>query len=306
MGGPMRIVSLLPSLTELVCALGRGDALVGVTHECDFPPGVERLPHLTGSRIPADASSAEIDAKVSEQGGQLYELDRTLLAELRPDLILTQAQCEVCAVSERTVREAAGSLPGHPPVESVNPICLADVFAMFRRVGDLLGARAAAAALIGRFEATAAEIARRRRGRGDPRVVLLEWLDPPFSSGHWNPDLVRMAGGREVIASPGEPSRRLSWDELAAADPEVILLTPCGFTLERSATELPDLQSRPEWNALSVSRNGRVVLADGSAYFSRPGPRLEASLRIAAAAIDPETCAELAPAAGWRPLPVLA
>src|SRR3954451_18655718 len=160
----MRIVSLLPSLTELACALGHGDDLVGVTHECDFPAGGEGLPHLTRSRIPPSSSAGAIDAMVAEQGGSLYELDGALLRRLRPDLILTQEQCDVCAVNEATVRRVAAGLPGAPHVESVNPTDLAGVHAMFRRVGDLLGARPEAEALVAGFEATAAEIARRRAG----------------------------------------------------------------------------------------------------------------------------------------------
>jgi len=298
----MRIVSLLPSLTELVCALGRGGELVGVTHECDDPVGVERLPHLTRSRIATTASSAEIDAAVAEQGGSLYDLDGDLLAQLHPDLILTQEQCDVCAVNEATVRRVAAGLPGTPRVESVNPTCLADLEAMFRRIGDLLGARAAAERLIARFAATAAEIGRRRQGRPVRRVVVLEWFDPPFSAGHWNPEIVALAGGVEVLGAAGRRSRRLAWEEVAAADPERILLSPCGFTLERAAEELDELYCRPEWTQLAAVRNGGVTLVDGSAYFSRPGPRLEASLRIAAAAIDPEVCGDLAPAGGWRRL----
>jgi iron complex transport system substrate-binding protein len=297
----MRIVSLLPSLTELVCALGRGADLVGVTHECDFPPDVvAMLPRLTRSRVAADAPSAAIDAMVAAQGGHLYDLDASGLAELRPDLILTQAQCDVCAVNEATVRQAAAGLPGPPHVESVNPTNLAGVFAMFRRVGDRLDAREAAEALIERFEATASAIVRRRRGCAEPRTLLLEWTDPPFLSGHWNPELVALAGGREVLGRPGEPSRRASWGEIAAADPEVILLSPCGFPLERTEAELPLVEARPEWTALAAVRLGCVVLVDGSSYFSRPGPRLEASLRIAAAAIDPDRCGDLAPPEGWR------
>lgn len=298
----MRIISLLPSLTELVCALGRGDELVGVTHECDAPPGVEFLPHLTRSRIPAEASSGTIDALVSEAGGSLYELDAPGLAELRPDLILTQEQCEVCAVSEATVRRVAASLPGCPHVESVNPTDLAGVFAMFRRVGDLLDARAAAAALIAGFEATASAIAGRRRGRTAPRVALLEWLDPPFSSGHWSPELVALAGGCEVLGRPGERSRRLTWDDVRQSDPEAILLAPCGFSIERTLAEWPALDPRP-WQGLRAVRDGRLAVTDGSAYFSRPGPRLEASLRIAAAVIDPEACGDLAPVDSVRPVP---
>lgn len=297
----MRIVSLLPSLTELVCALGRGADLVGVTHECDFPRDVvASLPRLTRSRIPADAPSAAIDELVVAQGGHLYDLDASLLAELRPDLILTQAQCDVCAVNETTVRRVAAGLPGPPHVASVNPTDLAEVFAMFRRVGAWIDAQEAAGSLVARFEATAAEVARRRLGRGAPRTLLLEWTDPPFIAGHWNPELVALAGGHEVLGRPGEPSRRATWDEVVAAEAEVILLSPCGFSLERTADELPLLEARPEWAALPAVRAGRVVLVDGSSYFSRPGPRLEASLRIASAAIDPDRCGDLAPPEGWR------
>jgi iron complex transport system substrate-binding protein len=297
----MRIVSLLPSLTELVCALGRGEDLVGVTHECDFPPDVGATrPRLTRSRIAADAPSAAIDAMVVAEGGHLYDLDASRLAGLRPDLILTQAQCDVCAVNEARVRRVAAALPGPPHVESVNPTDLAGVFAMFRRVGERLDAREAAEGLIAQFEATAAAIARRRAGRDEPRTLLLEWTDPPFLSGHWNPELVALAGGREVLGRAGAPSRRATWGEIAAADPDVILLSPCGFSLERTEAELPPLATRPEWATLSAVRHGRVVLVDGSSYFSRPGPRLEASLRIAAAAIDPDRCGDLAPPEGWR------
>jgi iron complex transport system substrate-binding protein len=298
----MRIVSLLPSLTELVCALGRGDELVGVTHECDYPPGVEQLPHLTRSRIATDASSATIDALVAAQGGSLYELDAAGLAELRPDLILTQEQCDVCAVNEATVRRTAQTLPGAPHVESVNPTDLAGVFAVFRRVGDLVDARGEAEALVARFEETAAAVARRLGDRPRPATVLLEWFDPPFSSGHWNPEIVALAGGREAIAVPGARSRRVGWDAVEAADPDVIILSPCGFTLERAGAELAGLFARPEWARLRAARSGRVVLADGSAYFSRPGPRLEESLRVAAAAVAPELCGGLAPESGWRRL----
>jgi iron complex transport system substrate-binding protein len=302
----MRIVSLLPSLTELVFALGRGGDLVGVTHECDFPPGVESLPHLTRSRIPSSASSSAIDAMVAERGGSLYDLDSVLLAQLKPDLILTQAQCDVCAVNEATVRAVVAGLLGSPHVESVNPTTLAGVHSIFRRVGDLLGVRNAAEALIAAFETTAAEITRRRGGQPPRRALVLEWFDPPYSSGHWNPELIARAGGVEVLGQAGERSRRASWDEVAAARPEVILLSPCGFTLERSEAELPDLLARPEWRRLAAVRDGAVALVDGSAYFSRPGPRLEDSLRIAAAAIDPAACGDLAPPEGWRHLPGMA
>ena len=299
----MRIVSLLPSLTELVCVLGKRSELVGVTHECDDPPGVETLPHLTRTRIPATASSAEIDAAVAGQGGSLYELDGDLLARLRPDLILTQEQCDVCAVNEATVRRAASALSGAVVVESVNPTDLAGVHALFRRVGDLLGARPEADVLIASFQATAAEIARRLAGRPSRSVVLLEWFDPPFDSGHWNPEIIALAGGAEAVGRPGAPSRRITWEDVARADPDVVILSPCGFSVERSEVELPGLFARPEWSRLKAVQNGDVALVDGSSYFSRPGPRLEASLRIASAVIAPDACLDLAPSAGWKRLP---
>ena len=294
---PVRIVSLLPSLTELVCALGRGEDLVGVTHECDYPPEVARLPFLTRSHTPADATSAEIDELVSSQHQGLYELEGDLLAELAPDLILTQEQCDVCAVNEETVREAAARLPGSPHVESVNPMSLSDVFAMFSRVGDLLDCRAEAESIIAGFKLTAGEIARRRKGASPRRVLLLEWLDPPFGCGHWNPELIERAGGTEVIGRPGGPSRRITWMQVAASRPEVVIAAPCGFTLDRAELDARAVELRPEWRELPAVREGGVVLVDGSSFFSRPGPRLETSLRIAAAAIDPDRCGDLCP---WR------
>jgi iron complex transport system substrate-binding protein len=296
----MRIVSLLPSLTELVCSLGRGDELVGVTHECDYPPGVELLPHLTRSKIPSDASSATIDALVAGQGGSLYDLDEATLADLRPDLILTQEQCDVCAVNEATVRRAAMKLPGQPAVESVNPTDLEGVFAMFRRVGELLDATAEAEAIIDRFEATSRLIAKRIQGAPIPRVLLLEWLDPPFCSGHWNPEIIARAGGFDPIGRTGEKSRRLTWDEIARADPEVLIVSACGFSIQRTLNDLTLLNERPEWFFLQAVVSGRYAVTDGSAYFSRPGPRLEESLRIAAAAIHPAFCVDLAPPGTWQ------
>ncbi len=307
----MRVVSLLPSLTELVCAFGREQDLVGVTHECDFPPTVQSLPYLTASRISPDATSAEIDELVSSQQDGLYDLANDLLAELAPDLILTQEQCDVCAVNEETVRAAAQRLPGSPAVESFNPLNLDDVFTMFRRVGDLLDRRSAAESMIAGFKLTAGEIGRRRRasksGPSEQRpVLLLEWLDPPFFCGHWNPEIIERAGGFEVIGEAGLPSRRITWKQVASSRPEVVIVAPCGFNIERTELEMRAIEDRPEWRDLPAVRNGCVVITDGSAFFSRPGPRLETSLRIAAAAINPESCTDMAPAAGngWMPWPV--
>jgi iron complex transport system substrate-binding protein len=299
---PIRVVSLLPSLTELVGALGCASNLVGVTHECDEPPEVAQLPRLTHSRIAPDASSAEIDAMVSEAGAGLYDLDAKLLEELAPDLILTQAQCDVCAVNERTVRQVAQGMAGNSRVESVNPTDLAGIFAMFRHVGDLLGARDRAEALIDAFSQTASEIKTRTASLPTRSTLLLEWLDPPFSSGHWNPEIVSLAGGLDPIALPGDRSRRLTWDEIRLADPDVVILAPCGMTLERSDVELPTFRALPGWTSLRAVSLGNIALVDGNAFFARPGPRLERSLRIAAAIIHSQTCGDMAPAegAGWR------
>ncbi len=307
----MRIVSLLPSLTELVCALGHEHELVGVTHECDYPPTVQSLPPLTRNRIDPGATSAEVDELVSSQQQGLYELDEDALAEVAPDLILTQEQCAVCAVNEETVREAAARLPGSPAVESFNPQNLDDVFAMFIRVGELLECRSDAGSMVADFKLTAGEIARRRKAsksrKSEPaRVLLLEWLDPPFCCGHWNPEILERAGGVEVVGQTGKPSRRITWKQVAASKPEVVIVAPCGYNLERTEIDVRAIENRPEWRDLPAVRNGGVVIVDGSAFFSRPGPRLETSLRIAAAAIDPDACTELAPPAGqgWLPWPV--
>ncbi|MFO0951147.1 MAG: cobalamin-binding protein [Isosphaeraceae bacterium] len=303
----MRIVSLLPSLTELVHALGRGEELVGVTHECDYPPGVERLPHLTRSRIAPAATSAEIDALVAAERGSLYELNEELLAQLRPDLILTQEQCDVCAVNEATVRRAAQKLPGGPHVESVNPTDLEGVLEVFRRVATLLGpdSEVLAEQIISEFLVLSHDLLLKllKASRARRRVALLEWFDPPYASGHWNPHIVSLAGGEDVLAKTGEASRRVTWEEIARADPDAILLSPCGFTLDRAESELDCLTARPEWSSLRAVQEGEVSLIDGSAYFSRPGPRLTTSLRIAAAALHPGLFEGLAPEGdGWRRL----
>jgi iron complex transport system substrate-binding protein len=247
-----------------------------------------RTPEAHRRRHPAEAAGAEIDALVSEQPESLYTLDEEMLQALRPDLILTQEQCDVRAVNELTVRRAAARLPGPPRVESVAPRTLDDVFAMFRRVGELIDRPVEAEYLVAGFHRTVRWIYDFiTPTRPKPRVVLLEWLDPPFCSGHWNPEIIRLAGGREMIGRAGEQSRRITWDEIAAAEPEVILVALRGFELDRAERELAAVVDRPEWRALTAVRDGRVALADGSAFFSRPGPRLEVGLRIAAGAMAP-------------------
>ena len=296
----MRIVSLLPSLTELVCALGHEHDLVGVSHECDFPPIAELIPRLTSSRIDPGASAQAIDQAVSEQGGSLYTLDQAKLAHVAPDLILTQAQCDVCAVNEESVKRIAASLTGSPHVETVNPSDLKGVKEMFLRIGSLLSPAALdqARELCARFDRFEATI-KGRKERPIPVLIHLEWIDPPFTSGHWTPDLVSLAGGYEPLARSGERSRRCTWGEISSAKPEILLVAPCGFSLDRTRQDWTDFTHSQEAAALAVLRP-RVVLADGNSYFSRPGPRLLDSLKILAAAIDPENFLDQAPTIGWE------
>jgi iron complex transport system substrate-binding protein len=288
-----RILSLLPSATEIVCALGLESDLVGVTHECDHPAFVRDLPKVTRTLIPTDAPSAEIDALVRERLASdraLYTLDLDVLETLRPDLIVTQALCDVCAVAEDEVRDAACRLPSRPRVINLEPQTLTEVFDAVQQVADAAGVSDRAPDVIQRLRArveagTARGAARATSDR--PRVALLEWLDPPFSCGHWNPELVRLAGGVEGLGREGLPSRRLRWDEVIAWQPEVIVIACCGFTVERTMTDMAALASVPGWQTLPAVRDGRVTVVDGSQYFSRPGPRLVDSLEIRAHAIEP-------------------
>ena len=287
----MRIVSLLPSATEIVCELGLGAALVGVTHECDHPAEVRGLPRVTRTLIPTDASSREIDDLVRDRlrsNSALYELDLPVLERLAPDLIVTQALCDVCAVAEAEVAAAACRLPGAPRVVNLEPASLAEVLASLEAVADAAGVpdrgRAAVARLQGRIDAVTGRSAGVTR---PPRVMLLEWIDPPFTAGHWSPEIVSLAGGQEILGRQGEKSRSVPWEEIVAADPEVLVIACCGFDIPRIRQDLPILLAQPGFSGLACAREGRVFLVDGNAYFSRPGPRLVESLEILAHALHP-------------------
>jgi iron complex transport system substrate-binding protein len=288
----MRIVSLLPSATEIVCDLGLGDDLVGVTHECDHPRFVADLPKVTRTLIPHDASSRDIDALVRERlktQRALYSLDLPTLERLAPDLIVTQALCDVCAVAEAEVIAAACSLPGRPLVINLEPMSLEDVLDTLRAVGRAAGVAGRAESVVGDLRRRINAVTVRSEGVADrPRVVLLEWLDPPFSCGHWSPELVRLAGGDEVIGRAGRPSRTLAWEEVVAARPDVLVVACCGFSLQRTLVDVPGLTARPGWADLPAVGAGRVYVTDGNAYFSRPGPRLVDSLEILAHALHPD------------------
>lgn len=288
----MKIVSLLPSATEIVCQLGLGDHLVGVTHECDYPAFVKALPKVTRTLIPHDATSSEIDGLVRERlksQKALYSLDLPTLERLRPDLLVTQALCDVCAVAEEEVNAAACSLPGRPQVVNLEPMRLSEVFDCIRLVGDAVGITDHANKVISGLQARVDVVARRNQDLKDrPRVVLLEWIDPPFCSGHWSPELVRIAGGVEGIGREGERSRTTAWEEIVRFDPEFLIVACCGFDVDRTLADIPLLTAYPGFHELTCTRLQQVFVIDGNSYFSRPGPRLVESLELLAHTLLPE------------------
>jgi len=274
----MRVISLVPNGTEILFAVGAGDLVVGVSHECDWPAEARQRPVLTGSALTPGMSAAEIDQAVSAQVGSglsLYTLDEARIAALDPDLIVTQQLCPVCAVSTEQVDGAVRPLPRCPEIVSLDPKSLADVLADIRQVGAVTGRENEAGALVHSLEdrlaavrARAAELAKK------PRVLALEWLDPPFAGGHWVPEMIVAAGGTDAFARPGDSSRRLTWDEIAAVDPDLIVVMPCGFDAAGARAQIDVIAERPEWQRLRAVREGRVFPVDANGCFSRPGPRL--------------------------------
>ena len=288
----MRIVSLLGSSTEIVCALGMESHLVGRSHECDFPPSVRRLPPLTEPRMDVRLPSAAIDRQLKDllrEALSIYRVDAEALRELRPDVVVTQTQCEVCAVSERDVACALETwLDGRPQIVSLRGADLEGVWQDFRSVAGALGVPERGEQLLQRLQARIQAIATRATSQPEtPTVACLEWIDPLMASGNWVPELVRLAGGRNQFGEAGRHSPWLAWEELVAADPDVIVVLPCGFDLERTRTEMPALVQRSEWSRLRAVRTQRVALADGNACFNRPGPRLVESLEILAEIFHP-------------------
>ena len=287
----MRIVSLLPAATEMVCALGLEEQLVGVSHECDYPVSVQSLPKVTRTRLTQGMSSDAIDAQVREMiaaDNALYELDQPLIAELRPDVIVTQSLCNVCAVSDREVDQALSLLPTRPHVVRLGPQRLQDVFDGMRQVADACRVPSAYSA-VEAFEQRVARVAEAGRAiESKPTVLLLEWIDPLFSAGHWNPELIELAGGLPILSQAGQASRRLDWSEVQAADPDVMIVACCGFSIDRTVEDMPTLVSYPGFGKLRCTQAGRVFLVNGSDYFNRPGPRLVDSLELLAQTLFPE------------------
>ncbi|MEM1272080.1 MAG: cobalamin-binding protein, partial [Bacteroidota bacterium] len=284
----MKIVSLLPSATEIVCGLGLRDQLVGVTHECDFPESVQVLPKVTETLIPSDASSAEIDQLVSERMASepsLYKLDMEQLVELAPDLVVTQELCNVCAVPLGEVEQVFERMAIRPRLVNLSPTKLEDLYASIQEVGRVAEVPEIADQYLGQLRRRVATVVSRVTGRSRPHTALLEWLDPPFSAGHWNPELVRLAGGIDGLNVEGAPSRRLGWAEVIDYAPEVIVIACCGFSTERAKQDLPIAEAVPGWTNIPAVRDDRVYFFDGSQFFNRPGPRLVDSLEMLAEAI---------------------
>ncbi len=274
----MRIVSLLPSATEIVCELGLADMLVGVSHECDYPPDVVAdLPRVTYSAIPHGLSSAEIDRVVSARlarGESLYLLDESLLAALQPDLVITQELCDVCAVSFADVCSLAGRLPGNPRIVSLAPPNLEHIFGDVQTIAEAVGMPDRGRRLNERLRQRLDRVHNAVAGLPRPGVVALEWLDPPFIGGHWVPEMIHLAGGRDLLGRAGERSFRTSWEEVIQAQPEVILLIPCGYSAEAAQREWDALPRPPGWFDIPAARSGRVYAIDANSYCSRPAPRV--------------------------------
>jgi len=290
---PQRIISLLPSATEILCALGLADRLLAVTHECDYPAAALAKPHITRSLLAPDLTSGEIDAAVRSQlatdAHSLYAIDRTLLAEISPDLIVTQALCEVCAVDYDDVLDAVKALPRKPQVINLEPMSLGDVLRDIQRVGDATGRADAAHDLVASLEARIERVRQRvARATRRPRVAFIEWIDPIFCGGHWNPELIALAGGEDGLGRLGERSEQVPWERVVAYQPEVMVVACCGFTAERAQQDEPTLRAYPGFADLPCARESRVHFVDGAAYFSRPSQRLVDSLELLADLIHPE------------------
>ena len=294
----MRICSFLPSGTEIVCALGLSDSLRAVSHECDYPADVLSRPKVVRSRFDsAKLTSAEIDAAVADlasRGERIYEVDLSVLDAARPDLVITQQLCEVCAISFEDVQAAVAHLEAPPRIISLDPSSLSDVLSDVEAVGEATGTSARAAeltqALSERIEAVASKTSPTNTPHGEPakKVACIEWLDPLIVAGHWIPEMVRLAGGVDILAEPGAASRRITFDELATGDPDVLVLMPCGMGVDRAVEELSAVDGLDRWEHLRAVRQGQVYAVDAGALFSRSGPRLVDGLELLARLIHPE------------------
>ncbi|HWB84909.1 MAG TPA: cobalamin-binding protein [Bryobacteraceae bacterium] len=298
-----RIVSLIASATEIVDALGEIDHLVGRSHECDYPERVKALPCCTAPRIPVDGSSREIDGLVKASARNsisIYDVYENVLNSLEPTHILTQIQCEVCAVSLRDIEDAmARGLRGTPEVVSLQPDSLAGIWAGIRRVAASLGIERRGDAVVENLQQRMCSW--KGQAASPPRVACLEWLEPLMAGGNWTPELLDMAGAVNLFGAAGTHAPWMRWEDLLAADPDVIVAAPCGFDMARTTQEMYWLTDRPEWFSLRAVRNGRVYLADGNQYFNRPGPRVVETLQILAEILYPDQFPPSLRGSGWLP-----
>lgn len=309
----MRIVSLLPAATEWVCALGAQELLVGRSHECDYPPSVQALPALTQATYPNLSDSAAIDAAVRKQvqnGLSLYHVDIDQLRALQPDLIITQDQCAVCAISQGDLTRALADWIGkQPQLISMHPHSVKQVMDVGLKIGRTIGHGREAMAFIGNAERQLLELQRQvgttKKSDTGLSVVCIEWLEPIMTAGHWMPGLVALAGGQALLAEAGARSEYVTWDRIQAVNPEVFAIMPCGFDLGQTKQDLHYLTKRPGWEALRAVQNERVYLFDGNAYFNRPGPRLYRSIELMASALYPDRARTCMPAiASWEMMPL--
>ncbi len=288
----MRIASLLPSATEICCLLDLGDSIVGVSHECDFPSGIQGRPVLTEAKINSHLSSIEIDRQVRElvnNGLSVYRVHEDLLRELKPDLIVTQDTCEVCAVSFKEVEAAVAKVVGQKTsIVSLSPMTLTDVLQDIIRVGRASGRETLARKKVSELEARLQNLKTITANLPKPKVLALEWIDPPMIAGHWTPELIRIAGGDPILGHDGKPTGPVAWVQVLAAAPDVILVMPCGFKIEQSTKEMEFILSQPGFKTLPAFMHNRIYVLDGNAYFNRPGPRLVESAELAAVAIHPQ------------------
>ena len=303
MSDSKRVISLLASGTEIVCALGCGDWLVGRSHECDHPAWVRRLPCLSEPAFDVTVSSKAIDAEVNRRlraGEPLYRLDNEKIWELQPDLLITQAHCEVCAVTPGDVERSGCMVPAEAQVMALTAGSLAGVFEGIERVAEALGLAAAGRDLVCAEKQRLAAVTQRCLGKPAPGVVLLEWVEPVFAMGNWGPELVEAANGRLLVGNKGEHSRAIAWQRVVDADPEVLVVAPCGYTLERALAERGVLEALPGWSSLRAVKSGKVAYADGNLYFNRSGMTVVRTAEILAEILHGEVFGERSQDRDWR------
>lgn len=288
-----RVISLLPAATEIICSLGAADQLVGRSHECDYPPAVLGLPACTSPRIDTAVSSAQIDAQARgqlEKSDSLYHLDLGLLRRLQPDVIVTQAQCEVCAVSLAEVEKAVSQWPGnHPQIVALSPTRIVHVWENIIEVAEAIGIAEQGREFLRTLKKRVVTVIERACIiQTRPKVACIEWIEPLMSAGNWVPEMVELAGGQNVLAESGKHSGYLTWGELKEADPDVIVVMPCGFNLTRTRAELSPLLNHPDWPGLRAVKSNRIYITDGHNFFNRPGPRIVESMEIMAEILHPD------------------